>query len=107
MSRLSKFFGKPKEIEIEGEKFLFHPLKGKHLLLFMQEAVSGEEKYKISKEIIKQSLLPSEPEITDEEIDELEVKVFNKLLEAAMDVNGMTEDERIRLIKEKTISKKA
>ena len=91
MSRLSKFLGQPKEIEIEGEKFLIHPLKGKHLQLFMNENANEEQKMKMAKDIVKLSLEPSEP-VTEEEIENLPVSVFNKILEEIMEVNGLSQD---------------
>ena len=91
MSRLSKFLGQPKEIEIEGEKFLIHPLKSKHLQLFMNENANEEKKMKMAKYIVKLSLEPSEP-VTEEEIENLPVSVFNKILEEIMEVNGLSQD---------------
>lgn|SRR3990167_10995522 len=93
MSRLSKFFGKPKEIEIEGEKFLIHPLKGKHLQLFMNENATDEQKMKMAKDIVKLSLEPSESEITEEEIGNLPINIFNQILEYAMEVNGLSQNK--------------
>ena len=115
MSRLSNFFGKPKEIELERvdesgkhtEKFTLHPLKGKHMHLFMKEDATPEEQERMAHEIVFQSLLPSEPDATLEEVRELPVEVLNKLLLAAMDVNGMGEDEQVRSIKEKIISQRS
>lgn len=107
MSRLSEFLGKPKEITIDGKKLLIHPLKAKHLDLFMKEDINDEEKAKASKKIVKLSLLPSISDITDEEINNMDMKVFNEVLFAAIEVNGMKEDERIRKIKEKIIQAKS
>lgn len=108
MSRLSKFLGKPEDIEIEGEKFTIHPLKGKHLQLFMNENMNNEQKMKVAREIVKLSLEPSEPEITDEEIENLPVDIFNFILEKAMEVNGLSEKkdgiERIKKLKAKAVS---
>lgn len=104
MSRLSKFFNQPQEITIGDEKFLITPLKAKHLHLFMKENMTDEEKANVGKDLIKQSLSPTEPDITDEEISNLPIKIFNNLLEEIMKVNGLGgQDERIRKIKEKII----
>jgi len=99
-SRLAKFLGKPLEFEIEGEKFTVHPLKAKHLSLFMNENMNEEQKMKVAKDIVRLSLLPTESDITDEEVSELPVNIFNKILEKAMEVNGFAEDERTRKVKE-------
>jgi len=112
MSRLSNFFGKPKEIELEkenGEKevFTLYPLKGKHMHLFMKENATPEEQETMAHEIVFQSLLPGEPDVTIEEVRELPVNILNKLLLASMEVNGMKEDERVRNIKEKIISQRS
>ena len=101
MSRLSKLTGKPKEVEIEGEKITLYPLKGKHLHMFAKKDVSEEQALKMSRDIIRSSWDPDES-ITDEELDNLPLKVMNKLLEEIMDLNGLKENEPgIGKIKEK------
>ena len=100
MSRLNKFLAQPKEIEIEGEKFIVHPLKGKHLHLVIKENNDPVEQEKMATEIVFNSLSPSEPDITREEVSELPVGLLNKLLLAVMDVSGLSEDDRIKKIRE-------
>jgi len=99
MSQLSKFLGTSKEVDINGEKVTIYPLKVKDLGMF-KETMSDEEKVKLSKEIIKRSL--KDPEITDEEIDNMDMGSFVKLMDEINKLNGF-EDERIRKIKEKAI----
>lgn len=106
MSRISRFCGQPQEKEIDGEKFMMSPLKGKHLYLFMNENASPEEQSLMAQQIVFHSLKPSEPELTLEEVQEMELSKLNQFLMAAMEVNGMGEDERIRKIKAKLVSEK-
>lgn len=106
MSRISNFFGQPKEIELEfngkKETFKIHPLKGKHLHLFMgmTENSAAEEKEKLAHLIVLESLKPTEPELTLEEIQDLPVNILNKILLECMELNGEGEDERLKSIKE-------
>jgi len=103
MSKLSEFIGAPKEIEIRGKKIKIYPLKVKDLVLFPKEA-TPEETLKLSREIIRKSL--NDPELTDEEIDSLDIEVFAKLMNEINKLNGF-EDERIGKIKEKIVQTRA
>lgn len=101
MSKLEKLLGKPKKFVICGEEFELTPLKVKDMSLFANENATKEEQLKASKEIIKLSLKPSMPDITDAEVDALDVKVFTELMQAINEVNGFTEDNSaFRKIKE-------
>jgi hypothetical protein len=100
MSKLGQFLGTPKEIEIKGQKLVIYPLKVKDLSMF-KEGLSDEEKVTLSREIIKRSL--NDSEVTDKEIEEMDVEVFMKLMEEINKLNGFEEDERIRKIKEKVV----
>lgn len=99
MSKLGQFLGTPKEVEIKGQKLVIYPLKVRDLSLF-KEGLSDEEKVKLSREIIKRSL--NDSEITDKEIEEMDIEVFMELMEEINKLNGF-EDERIRKIKEKIV----
>lgn len=104
MSKLSKFLGKPEEIEIKGEKLTLYPLKVKDLQLFAgKEDSSSEEKFKLSKEIIKKSLL--DEEVTDEEIDAMDTDSFITLMDAINKINGLKDEnvEKIRRAQERNI----
>jgi len=92
MSRLSKFLGLPKEVEIEGlGKINIYPLKVKDMKLFKQN-ITPEEQLTMSKEIIKLSLC-DEKDITDEEIESLPLQAFTKIMEEINEVNGFNENE--------------
>ena len=91
MGSLSKFLGKPKEIEIEGDKIVIHPLKVKDMHRFSsKENASPEELDKRSIEILKLSV----PDTTDEEIENLAMDKFITLMEEINKLNGFT-DERL------------
>jgi len=100
MSRLSKLTGKPKEIEIQGEKFSISPLKGKDLHLFMEKGKSPEEQAKKTIELIYLSLLPEMPDVTKEEIENLDAVILNKIALEVAEINGLGEDEKVKKIKE-------
>lgn len=100
MSRLTKFLSQPKEFEIEGEKWIVSPLTGKHLHLMMKDTNDPIEQEKIAHEIVFNGLNPSEPDITIEEVANLPIGILNKLLLAVTEVSGLSEDERIKRIRE-------
>jgi len=97
MSKLNRLLGNPEEVTIKGEIFKIYPLKVKHMNLF-REGMSREEQIKSSYEIIKASL--QDTEITDEEIDNMDLDSFTKLMDAINKINGFAEDERINRIRE-------
>lgn len=90
MGSLSKFLGKPKEIDLEGEKITIHPLKVKDMHIFSKEDASPEEMDKRSIQMLKLSI----PDTTDEEIENLPMEKFITLMEEINKLNGFT-DERI------------
>ena len=94
MGALEKFLGKPKEIEIDGTKITLHPLKVSDIQLVANDNPSKEEMQKISKKILKLSI----PDTTDEEIDNLPMDTFVKIMDEVNKLNGFT-DERINKIK--------
>ena len=95
MSRISNFLGQPKDIDIESnidgkkvsEKFKIHPLTGKHLHLFMSmgENATAKDKEETAFQIVYESLKPSEPDLTLEEVSNLPIGIINKLLLVCMD----------------------
>ena len=95
MGSLSKFLGKPKEIEINGEKLTIHPLKVKDMSLFKQDA-SEEEMKEIGKKILKLSI----QDTTEEEIDELDMNTYMQIMDEVNKLNGF-KDERLDTIKAK------
>ncbi|RLG13714.1 hypothetical protein DRN69_05155 [Candidatus Pacearchaeota archaeon] len=97
MGSLNKFLGKPKEVEIDGEKITLHPLTVKNMDKFSKQDASDEEKVKMSKEILKLSI----PDATEEEIENLPLEVFTKLMEEINKLNGFVDEgiDKIRLRK--------
>jgi len=93
MSRLSKLLGKPKEYEIEGEKFVFKPLTVENIDLIM-DLESDTKRASAMKQIIKLTLKEACPEATDEEIKKVALGHFKQLTEAIMEVNGLNEIPR-------------
>jgi hypothetical protein len=79
---VAQFLGKPKECEIEGQKVMIEPLKGKDLDVLMG-IKEGKEAEGV-KRLVKASL-----ELTDEEYDSLPVSFLNAAVEAILDVNGL------------------
>jgi len=102
MGSLSKFLGKPKEIDLDGEKITIHPLKVKDMHLFSKENTSPEEMEKISEQILKLSI----PDATEEEIENLPMDKFVALMEEINKLNGFT-DERFSTIRKRIEQRKA
>ena len=98
MGALNSFLGKPREIEICNVKVTIYPLKVKDIAMFSKESMTKEEQTEASKKMIKLSI----PDATDEEIDNLSIDAFIKIMEAINELNGF-KDEHIRLIKEKAL----
>lgn len=96
MGALNKFLGKPKEIELDGEKIQLHPLKVKDMSLFSNDSSNKEETAEMSKKI----LLLSIPDATAEEVDNLPMDKFVVLMEEINKLNGFT-DERLDKIKQR------
>jgi len=101
MSKLSKFLGQPKEIEIKGEKLILFPLKVKDLVLF-KENMTAEEKMKLGGKLIKRSL--NDDSITDEEIESMDLETYVAVMDEINKINGF-KDGRIAKIKESIISR--
>jgi len=101
MGALNKFLGKPKEIDLEGEKIILQPLKVKDMHLFSKENPNQEEMSEISKKILKLSI----PDATDEEIDNLPMDKFVVLMEEINNLNGFT-DDKLGKIKQRIKSQK-
>jgi len=97
MGALNKFLGKPKEVVIDGEKIQIHPLRVKDMHLFSKDAKDNpEEMKKINKQIMKLSV----PEATEEEIDNLPMRINVKLMEEINKLNGFT-NEQVESIKKR------
>ena len=96
MGALSKFLGKPKEIDVDGEKVIIYPLKVKDMEVFSKQNPTEEEIKLIGKQILKLSI----PDATDEEIENLNMKAFIKITDEIAELNGF-KDEHLGLIKAK------
>ncbi len=89
MTDISVVLGKGKEYDILGNKITLKPLTVKNLdiMLNLQDDTKRIESLKSIMNIyIKQVF----PEATDEEIDNVSIDFANKLMESALDVNGLT-----------------
>ena len=100
MGTLNKFLGSPKDIEINGEKITIYPLKVKDMNLFAKTNPNAEETQKMGKQLIKLSI----PDTTDEDIDNLSMKIFIKIMDEINKLNGF-KDERIEEFKSKALSR--
>jgi hypothetical protein len=104
MSKISKFLGSPQEVEIKGEKITLFPLRVKDLSLFVgKENSTPEEQMRLSKEIIKKSL--NDPEVTDEEVENMETETYILLMEEINKLNGFKDErlDRIKQLKDKAL----
>ena len=100
MGVLSKFLGSPKEIEIDGEKLTIHPLKVKDMEMFSNQNPTEAEVKAMGKKLIKLSI----PDATDEEVDNLSMSAFVKIMDEVNKLNGF-KDERLESIKAKIAGK--
>jgi len=110
MSRLSKFMATPKVVEIKGESFKVYPLKSKDMIEFSGDPnkLSKEDQFKMTVKMVKKSLR-DEPDVTDEEIANLDADILLILQDAILEASGLTEQNdalaRIRKIKEQNTGK--
>jgi len=102
MGSLNNFLGKPKEVEIEGNKITLIPLKVKDMHLFSKKDATEEEMSQISKNLLKLSIVDT----TDEEIDSLPVEIFTQIMEEINKLNGFT-DEKLDTIRKRIEQRKS
>jgi len=93
MGALDRFLGKPKEVEIEGEKFLLKPIKVKDLMKITVNNPTPEQSLKIAKTLITLSL----NDVTEEEIDELPLDIYMKLINEINKLNGFEDEQSDRV----------
>jgi hypothetical protein len=98
MSKLERFFGKPKQIEINGEMLTIKPLTVEDLPLIMALGKEGEND--AVQRLIHKTLKEAVPDATDEEINKVSFEHFEKLMNAIMEVNNLKMDESKRKILE-------
>ncbi len=89
MGALDRFLGKPKEVEIEGEKFFLKPIKVKDLAKITVNNPTPEQSLKIAKTLITLSL----NDVTEEEIDELPLDIINEINK----LNGFEDEQSDRV----------
>jgi Glu-tRNA(Gln) amidotransferase subunit E-like FAD-binding protein len=100
MSRLTKLLAQPKTFNIGGEDFEIKPLTTKNLELFIK-LTSNDTKIKSEamQKLIVETIKLSEPEATQEEIDNLPVDIVSEFISAIMEVNGQrTDSEKLKAI---------
>ncbi len=93
MGSLEKFFGTPKEIEINGEKITLQPLKVKEMAKFNIKDPTPEQEMNLAKEMVNISI----PGTTDEEIENFPLGVFLKLIEEISKFNGFTDERAAKI----------
>jgi hypothetical protein len=90
MSRLERFLGKPKEIDLGGEKLMIHPLTMDDMKLIVK-LQNPETQAEGMKELISLTLKKAVPDATDEEINKFSFEYFTDLMEAINEVNHLGE----------------
>ena len=101
MSKLGNLLGSPKKVVIDDVELEIVPLKVKDMMAFGEKDVtkmSSEEQMKMNRDMIKKSM---SEEVTDDEIDNLKVEAYTKLLNEIMNLNGFGEDGSNSAIKAK------
>jgi len=96
MGALEKFLGSPKEVEIGGMKLTLKPLRVKDMNKFAKTNPTEEESKKIGREIILLSIEGT----TMEEVEELPMEIFTKILNEINLLNGF-KDEQVESIKKR------
>jgi len=91
MSLLEKFQAKPKKIKLGDEEIEIYPLSGRDIDLFVK---MGDEKLrpKAIIEILVRTLKKSIPDVTEEEILNMDIKYITEILKAVMGVNTVETD---------------
>ena len=94
MGRLDKLLGKPKEIEIEGEKITIHPLSVENLDVVMNLSSENEvTRNAASKRLMELTLKKAFPEEPPERIKQVALSHLKTFSEAIMDVNNINQDD--------------
>ncbi len=88
MSRLERLFGKPKEYDIGGEKFLLKPMRVKNLDLIVKIS-DKDQQTEAMKQLISIALKDSVHDATDEEINNVSFEYIKPLMDAIINVNGL------------------
>lgn len=94
MGALDKFMGSPKEITVDGVLISIKPLKVKDMAKITKQNPTPEESLEIAKNILKLSI----EGVTDENIEELPLDKYVKIIGEINKFNGF-EDEHADRIK--------
>ena len=87
--KLDMLKAKPEIVNINGVDIKVKPLKLRDLDWLTRIDKGGEEQTKALKELAFIVLRDAFPETTDDELSEISLPVYNKLMEAIMKVNGL------------------
>jgi hypothetical protein len=93
MSKLSKLLGKPQTFTIGEIELEIKPRTLGDIDIFMDMA-NEEKRSKAMSELIKRTLKDSQPDATDDEINQIAFEHFKELSEAILEVNGLSEKKK-------------
>ena len=94
MSRIERFLGKPKEVEIGGEKITLHPLTVKNIDILMDMGDDSKRSDATRRLIIK-TLEKTFPDEKDK-IEDFSIEFFQDLITGILEVNNIPVTEEIR-----------
>lgn len=101
MSKISKFLAQPQEVTIGGESFMIKPLTVNELpLITRMESKDLEKQAKATQEIISIVMKQIDPEATDEDINQVEIKYLEDIMNAVSKVNNIDVSEAKKKLKE-------
>ena len=92
MSDIKNIIGKSKEYTIMSETFTLKPLSVKNIDILM-DMQSENTKTRGIKNLLVAYIKQAFPEATNEEREDVGLDFMNKLMDAAMDVNGLNNEE--------------
>lgn len=108
MSKLSKFLGKSKTIEIDGEKIEIKPLTVKNLDVMLELGTEGKS-VKALRDLVKLTLQMAKgfEDVTDEEIIKLPLAHYRTIIDVVMDINNMSPSEKeLKKLEQRTFGEK-
>lgn len=91
MSRLGRFMGVKKEVDIDGDIFKVYPLRVKNMdIINGLQSTNKDVKNDAMFQLFKISLR-DEKDITKDEVMDMPMDVQSKILDVILDVNGLKE----------------
>lgn len=105
MSRLDKLLAKPKELEINGERFNIYPLTVMHLDL-INKMEKEETRTEAMRQIVKITLKKAVPDATEDDLNNISLEFLEPIINAIVEVNGLA-DDKTTAIKEKLAQQRA